>query len=132
MKNNLMEQEAVRAATLDDWLARYHAWARSYKANQQTPRDPVFRDAKSGRGWDSTDDIIEDELIGSTLETIDFQISEMKDPHRSAVYVLARNLYTGRSVWISPRLPKDPLERATVVAEARNQLTRRLVHAGVL
>ena len=117
---------------LDDWLSRWHAWGKSYKANQQTARDPVFRNAKSGRGWDSIDDIIEDDLIGSTLESIDFHVSEMQDPHRTAVYMLARNLYTGRSVWLSKRLPEDPLERGIIVAEARNQITRRLMAAGVM
>src|ERR1700758_567633 len=104
-------------AILSDLLARWHNWGRNYKANQQTPRDPIFRDAKSGRGWDSTDEIIEDELMGSAMEAIDFQVSEMKDPHRSAIYVLAKNLATERSVWFHPRLPTDPLERATIVAE---------------
>lgn len=117
---------------LDDILSRWHSWARSYKANQQTPRDPVFRDAKSGRGWDSTDEIIEDEIHDSMMEAVDFQVSEMKDPHRAAIYALARNLSTGRSVWLSPRLPVDPLERATVVAEARNILTRKLMACGVM
>lgn len=117
---------------LDDILSRWHSWARSYKANQQTPRDPVFRDAKSGRGWDSTDEIIEDEIHDSMMEAVDFQVSEMKDPHRAAIYALARNLSTGRSVWLSPRLPVDPLERATVIAEARNILTRKLMACGVM
>jgi hypothetical protein len=117
---------------LDDLLARYHAWAKSYKANQQAPRDPIFRDAKSGRGWDSIDDIIEDELMGSTMESIDFHISEMQDPHRTAIYFLARNLYTGRSVWLSKRLPEDAMERGIIIAEARNQLTKRLMSAGVM
>lgn len=117
---------------LDDILSRWHSWARSYKANQQTPRDPVFRDAKSGRGWDSTDEIIEDEIQNSMMEAVDFQVSEMKDPHRAAIYALARNLSTGRSVWLSPRLPVDPLERATVVAEARNILARKLMACGVM
>ena len=117
---------------LDDILSRWHSWARNYKANQQTPRDPVFRDAKSGRGWDSTDEIIEDEITNSMMEAVDFQVGEMKDPHRAAIYVLARNLSTGRSVWLSPRLPVDPVERAAVVAEARSQITKRLLDVGVM
>ena len=119
-------------AILDDILSRWHSWAKNYKANQQTPRDPVFRDAKSGRGWDSTDEIIEDEITNSMMEAVDFQVGEMKDPYRAAIYVLARNLSTGRSVWLSPRLPADPLERAAVVAEARNILTRKLMACGVM
>jgi hypothetical protein len=117
---------------LDDWLSRWHAWGKSYKANQQAAQDPVFRNAKSGRGWDSIDDIIEDDLSGTTLESIDFHVSEMQDPYRAAIYILARNLYTGRSVWLSPRLPADPLERGTIIAEARNQITKRLMSAGVM
>lgn len=117
---------------LDDLLVRWHAWGKNYRANHQTSTDPVFRNAKSGRGWDSTDEIIEDELMGSTMEAIDFHVSEMQDPHRTAIYFLARNLYTGRSVWLSKRLPEDPMERGVIVAEARNQLTRRLMNAGVM
>jgi len=117
---------------LDDVLSRWHSWAKSYKANQQTPRDPIFRDAKSGRGWDSTDEIIEDEIQNSMMEAVDFQVSEMQDPYRAAIYILARNLSTGRSVWLSPRLPVDPMERATIISEARIQLTRRLQAAGVM
>jgi hypothetical protein len=132
MMNDRAEQAAVRAATLSDLLPRWHNWGRNYKANQQTPRDPIFRNTSSGRGWDSTDEIIEDELMGSTMETIDFQVSEMQDPYRTAIYFLARNLATGRSVWLSKRLPEDQLERATIVAEARNILTRRLTACGVL
>lgn len=120
------------AHILEDLLVRWHAWGKAYKANQQAPSDPMFRNAKTGRGWDSIDDIIEDDLMGSTLEAIDFHVSEMQDPYRAAIYVLARNLYTGRSVWMSPRLPEDALERGIIVAEARNQLTRRLMAAGVM
>lgn len=120
------------AAILDDLLSRWHSHCRAYKANQQTPRDPIFRDTKSGRGWDSTDEIIEDEIHGSMMEAIDFQVSEMQDPHRAAIYVLARNLSTGRNVWISPRLPEAPLERARVVEEARGQITKRLMAVGVM
>lgn len=121
---------------LDDLLGRYHGWAKSYRANFQCPRDPVFRDVKSGRSWDSTADVIEDELVNSTMETVDFQIGEMPDtreqPYRSAIYQLARNCYTGRKVWLSPRLPNDPIERGVVIQEARNDITRRLIKAGVL
>lgn len=117
---------------LSDILSRWHSWAKGYKANQQTPRDPIFRDAKSGRGWDSTDEIIEDEVMSSQMEAVDFQVSEMKDPHRAAIYVLARNLSTGRNVWLSPRLPQDPLERGQVVYDARMQLTKRLMACGVM
>lgn len=120
------------AEILNDILSRWHSWAKSYKANQQTARDPIFRNAKSGRGWDHTDEIIEDEIHGSMMEAVDFQVSEMADPYRSTIHVLARNLSTGRNVWLSPRVPQDPMERAEIVAKARNLLTARLMNVGVM
>lgn len=120
------------AAILDDLLARWHHHCKGYSPVPVCGADPMFRNAKSGKGWDSTSEVIEDELNGKIMAAIDFQVSEMADPHRSAIYVLARNLYTGRSVWLSPRLPKDAVERAQIVAGARIMLTRRLVSAGVM
>lgn len=120
------------AHILDDLLARYHAWAKGYMPVPVCGADPMFRNAKSGRGYDSVSEVIEDELHGSTMEAVDFNIGEIQEPHRAALYVLARNCYTGRQVWISPRLPKDPLERGAIIIEARNQLTKRLMAAGVL
>lgn len=132
----LNEREVVMmndsAAILDDLLSRWHSHCRAYKANQQTPRDPIFRDAKSGRGWDTTADVIEDEIHGSMCAAIDFEVGEMPDPHRSAIYEVARNCYTGKKVWMNPRLPSDPVKRAQIVHDARNMITQRLQRAGIL
>lgn len=122
---------------LDDLLSRYHAWAKSFSPIQVRGADPMFRNAKSGRGWDTTAEIVDDEINGSIMKAVDFHISELPDepmvkPYRSAIYVLARNCYTGRNVWLSPRLPADPLERGVIVREARTMLMRRLIAAGVM
>ena len=118
---------------LDDLLRQWHAHCKGYSPIPVAGADPMFRNAKAGRGYDTTAEIIEDELHGSTMETIDFQVDQMQDPHRAAIYELARNLWTEQSVWKHPRLEKlDALERATVVAQARNQLTSRLMQAGVM
>jgi hypothetical protein len=97
----------------------------------------MFRNVKSSKNWDTTSDVIQDELHGSTMETIEAQVSELPDvdkvrPYRSAIYAIARNLHVGANVWSNPRLPTDPLERGVVIMEARNMLTRRLVAAGVM
>ena len=97
----------------------------------------MFRNAKSGKGWDSTDQVIDDELHGSTMEAIDCQVQELPDvpllrPYRSAIYAIARNLHVNANVWMSPRLPKDVDERAVVIMEARNMLVRRLMAFGVM
>ena len=118
---------------LDDLLRQWHAHCKGYSPVPVTGADPMFRNAKAGRGYDTTAEIIEDELHGSTMETIDFQVDQMQDPWRAAIHELARNLFTQQSVWRHPRLELlDSLQRATIVAEARNQLTKRLMAAGVM
>ncbi len=117
---------------LDDLLSRWHAWAKGYNPVRQCSADPMFRNARSAKGYDTTADLVADEVESGQLEAVDFHVSEMQDPHRSAIYCYAKNLYTGASVWGSPRLPQDPIERGIVVMEAKNQLTRRLINAGVM
>lgn len=116
----------------DDILSRWHQWAKGFSAIPTCSADPMFRDAKANKCWDSADEIMEAEINSKIMKAVDFQVSEMKDPHRTAIYFNARNCATGRSVWLSPRLPVDPLERGVIVLEARNELMRRLMAAGVL
>jgi hypothetical protein len=119
-------------AILDDLLSRFHAWARQYRVTAQQGADPMFRNARSPRGWDSVDDILDGELQNGTMKAIDFQVGEMKDPYRTAIYMNARNCYTGRNVWLSPRLPSDKAARDALVGEARGMLLARLVKAGIV
>ena len=117
---------------LDDILSRWHQWAKGFSVVPVCGADPMFRDAKANKCWDSADDILEAEINSKIMKAVDFHVSEMKDPHRTAIYFNARNCATGRSVWLSPRLPADPLERGVILMEARNQLMRRLMNSGVL
>lgn len=127
-------------AILDDLLSRWHfSGLKSQINGTDRLSDPTFNNYRSYRGWDDDNDLITNDLLASTIEKIDFAVSGdrkgqggMNDPHRSAIYILARNLYTGHSVWLNPRLPKDPLERGAIVIEARCILTERLRTAGVL
>ena len=117
---------------LDSLLADWHRWSKGFKVVPVCGADPMFRNAKSSKGWDSVADIVDEEISSSIMEAIDFQVSEMQEPHRSAIHETARNCATGYSVWRSPRLPEDALERGVIVLEARNQLLRRLIAAGVV
>lgn len=119
-------------AILDDLLAKWHFHCKTDKLVPANKADPMFRQAVSPKGWDNTSDIAEDAVNHAQMKAIDFHVWEMVDPHRSAIHVLARNCYTGRSVWVSPRLPQNLEERQFVIQEARNQLTRRLMAAGVI
>jgi len=125
---------------LDDLLSRWH-WAGLRSQINGTDRlaDPTFNNHRSYRGWDDDREILDSELDAHTINTIDFVVSGdrkgqggMPDPYRSAIYILARNCYTGRNVWLNPRLPKDPMERGVIIADARAMITRRLMDAGVL
>jgi hypothetical protein len=117
---------------LDDLLSRWHHWAKGYIPVPTCGADPMFRNAKSSKSWDSTAEVVEDELTNSQMKSVDFHVGEMKDPHRSAIYIHARNCYTGRNVWLSPRLPQDPMERAQILGDAKAILIGKLLSAGVM
>lgn len=117
---------------LDDILSRWHFHCKHFNPVPVCGADPMFRNAVSPKGWDTTADIADDTVNCAQMKAVDFHVGEMQDPHRAAIHILARNCYTGRSVWISPRLPANSEERAVIVLEARNQLTRRLIAAGVI
>ena len=119
-------------AILDDILSRWHRWAKGFKVVAEQRFDPMFSQACSSRQWDRSDDVIDAVIEVKIMESVEFQVSEMSDPHRTAIHINARNCYTGSSVWSSPRLPIDPIERGIVVMEARNMLMRRLMTAGVI
>lgn len=127
-------------AILEEILSRWHNWMREKPVNGvDRMDDPAFRDAPTRSGWDSSGDVIDAELNAQTMRAVDFHVGGdmrgqggMQEPHRSAIYILARNCYTGRKVWLSPRLPKDPEERGILIQEARNILVRKLMTAGVI
>lgn len=127
-----MKRDYTQAEHLDSILAEWHHWAKGYMPIPTCGADPMFRNAKTPKGWDSTSDVVDDEITNSQMKTIDFHVGEMKDPHRSAIYIHARNCYTGRNVWLSPRLPKDPLERAQILGDAKAILIGKLLSAGIL
>ncbi len=124
---------------LDDILSRWHFHCKHYSPVPIAGADPMFRGAKSSRHWDSFADIADDAVNTTQMRAMDFIVTGdhrgqggMAEPHRSAVYVLARNCYTGNNVWLSPRLPANREERELIVLEARNMLSRKLMAAGVM
>lgn len=121
------------AAILDDILCRWHQWASAGSvARGYASRALVCGEFRVSRQYDDMNGALDDELEHTTMKTVDFQVSEMQDPWRSAIHANARALVVGAAVWSSPRLPSDRLERLHVIAEARVQLSERLLVAGVL
>ena len=118
-------------AILDDILSRWHAHCKGYNIAPSCGSDPMFKGAKSG-GWDGADDVMDAAINRKIMQAVDFEVGELLEPYRSAIYVTARNLCTGRAVWNSPRLPVDAMERGVIVVEAKRQITKRLMCAGVI
>ena len=117
---------------LSDLLSRWHSWCRGSRYQNEVAADPAFKGHRSSRQWDSLDEVIDSDLTSSTMKAIDFQVSEMQDPYRSAIYIEARNCYTGRQVWLSPRLPQDRDQRKALIGDARAMLLKRLIACGVI
>lgn len=116
----------------DDLLCRWHHWSRGYRPIADVGSSPMFRQAKSGRQYETQYDLAERSLEDSAMESVDFHIFELPPTQRTAIQINARNLATGRSEWRSERLPADSTERAIVLAGARAALMLRLLDAGIL
>lgn len=116
---------------LDDWLSRWHAHCKGYRLSVQSA-DPMFRQSLRAKGEQTIEAIAEDMWLSNAMRGIDFQVSEMKDPFKAAIYINARNCYTGHNVWISPRLPAEKTARDAVVQTARAELIARLLRAGIM
>jgi hypothetical protein len=124
---------ADRSASLDDILSRWHSWQGGYKEVRGFKgRALVVGDFKISRQYDSENGALDDEIEDQTMRQVDFQVSEMTDPHKAAIYVMARALCLGLMVFTSPRLPADPREKAIIINAARGVLIARLIEAGVI
>lgn len=124
---------ADRQAQLDNLLAQWHQWAdRQRTVRGYNSRALVCGEFRVSRQYDWDSGVLDDDLEHSTMKAIDFQVTEMPEPYRSAIYALAKNLTTGHSVFLSPRLPQSKEARDMVIAQARNMLTARLISAGVV
>jgi hypothetical protein len=124
---------ADRAAQLDNLLSQWHQWADSKRGVRgYASRALVCGEFRVSRQYDDVSGALDDELDNTTMKTLDFQVTEMAEPYRSAIYALAKNLTTGVTVFLSPRLPQSKEARDMVIAQARQMLTARLISAGVL
>ena len=117
---------------LDDLLAKWHFWACGYQHVGGVNSSVIFRNAKTSKGWDSINDIVDNEIEGGRMEAVNFHVMELEPVYRTALQLQARNLHTGVSVWSSPRLPQDPEKRTIILIEGRNILLRKLFAAGVI
>jgi hypothetical protein len=112
-------------------LRAWHRWASGYQHVGGINSSPMFRGAAPNKTRED-DDAVDGAIHNSTCEAINFQVFEMSPVHRTILQLHARNLNAGVAVWSSPRLPVDPEERAIILMEACNSLTKRLIFCGVI
>lgn len=117
---------------LDDLLAEWHHWCRSFQYAKDIGPSAMWHDAQTPRHWDSTSTIADDAIRNTRMEALDFHINELQPLYRTALQIEARNLHSGKAVWTSPRLPADADKRALIVGQARYALLLRLEAAGVI
>lgn len=133
------QSEPPYKSILDGLLSDWHIWASKTTVSSIPGKCAMFSQAQSPRHWDSTGDIDDAQIQQSTMDAIDFAIlgdrraqGGMIEPYRTAVTFYARNLASKVSVWHSPRLPVDQLERMAIVNQGLDLLVKKLRTAGVL
>jgi hypothetical protein len=113
---------------LNDLLSRWHWWATQFLHGQGYYNDQPYANMAPplhGNVWN--DELANDaKRENAELAEVDHAIDAVPQPHRTALWFNARNLYTGVHVWRSPRLPADAMARAQLVVDARKLLVVEL------
>ncbi len=120
---------------LDDLLSRWHAWQKiDHGVRGYNHKALLIGDSRAYRvQYEAQLERQDDEHDALRSKAVNFAVRDcMVDPYRTAIYMNARNLYTGHEVWISHRLPQDKAEREEILEFARGQLTRLLISSGVM
>lgn len=128
--------EAEINEKLNDLLSRWHAHCQGYSAGKGYPSaDAACKHAQTSSAWDGWNGAQDEATIRKIMEQFDaamWDIPNHPQPYLTALQFQARNLYTGKNVWQSPRLPADEIERGVLLLEARNRLLRGLARRGVM
>lgn len=125
------EQEINEA--LNELLRRWHAHCLGYSPGKGYPSaDSACRYSRTSRQYDDQNGALDSAVDSKIMEGVDGVMWNIQQPYLTALQFQARNLFTGKQVWTSPRLPADPMERGALLMEARNILLKGLAKAGVI
>lgn len=83
---------------------------------------PSTRGWRASRQWDDQNGAFDGEVEAKLAQRIGHLVSQVEQPWRSVLHMLARNRSSGVSVWRSPVVPNDPQERAEMVVAAVSKL----------
>ena len=81
---------------------------------------------RASRQYDDANGAAETDARGVLIRHIGNLVASIDEPHRTALYIAAKNRATGGDTWVSERLPLDDMERAEVVADAIEVFLSRL------
>jgi hypothetical protein len=127
------QDHEAQQASLDDLLCRWHSWQQAAVLTRGMNRKAlVVGDYQAQGGYRIDDDVIDARSEHLTMKAVDFQVDQMVNPYRIAMYVMARAISLGVVVFCSPRLPPDRTERQVVCLEARRQAIDRFTRAGIM
>ena len=122
-----MKRENIGRDDILEDLAFWWNFERGWNPVDGYPTEcPSTSGYKASRQHDDVNGAFDTDERGRWAREIGHAVNRVPQPHRTALYVLARNRATGASVWQSVRLPADVVERAQVVADAVEMLGREL------
>lgn len=129
-----VEDQSARvcAERINEWLYRWHAWSRAHvHSTGFYGVNPACRQSRASRQYDDENGGLDAHIENVEMEAVDAVMDTIPQPWRTALSVQARNLYTGVSVWRSPRLPVSQQECAVLLMEARNKFHLAMIRANI-
>lgn len=129
----LMKAEQESNEVLNELLVSWHIRCKHYVYGKDYPSTSAgFSDWRASRQYDDENGALDTDIHASTLDTLNAEIYALDHPYQDAIHIQARNLYTGKSTWTSPRLPAGEIERAAILFEARDRLKKQLARRGII
>jgi hypothetical protein len=124
----------AESEVLDAILSLWHRWQQADKGvNGFNRKTPVIGDTRPFRTQHHSQlEQLDADLDNFQCRQVNHEVRQMEDPHRTAIYMDARNLCLGIAVWSSPRLPDSAEARAVILKYARMFLVKRLKSSGVM
>lgn len=119
-------------AIVDDLLARWHRWRKSYTASAgYSSTSSMFRAATPGWSRYGRDEDSEEATEQAIMQGVEAAIQRIGNPWRLCIQFEARNLASRAQVWSSPYLPTGE-DLAVCKIEARTKLIRELHRDGLV
>lgn len=120
-------------AILDDLLCRWAQWCRPVNVGRGFgSRALVCGQYRASRQYDDQNGALDSDLEHFAMSQVDYEISQIPQPENTALHAEGRRLVVGVDVYLSPRLPVDPVKRKELTGRARGLLVARLGNAGVM